>query len=154
MAITSGLFGQLRTHGASHINTWHDGERWHLVVIVTEKAAARLGVRMRALELYTDDLFATPELLMRAMIRYISGIDPLPEFWRGDAEPLNGQDGKLRRLVLDHAGDAATDFAYYDRKNAEGLTLAMLKDALDRGVVSEDDIVLAFSRQLRSQLSS
>ena len=53
-----------------------------------------------------------------------------------------------RDLVLATAEDAAADFCYYDRKEDEDLPQEALKEAIDSGVVTIDEIVGAFRKVL------
>lgn len=51
---------------------------------------------------------------------------------------------RLRKLVLATASDAASDVAYYGRKEDEDLSREDYREAIDSGAVTIDEIVAAF----------
>jgi hypothetical protein len=65
---------------------------------------------------------------------------------------LTVNDQALRRIILDTASDLAKDFAYYDRKEDEDLRRGAIEQALADGMVSLDDILIAFRTELISEL--
>lgn len=53
-------------------------------------------------------------------------------------------DSETRRLILDTAEDAGVDFAFYNRKEDEELTLEAFRKALKDGVVTLEEVAAAF----------
>lgn len=55
---------------------------------------------------------------------------------------------RLRKLTLAAASDAASEFAYYGRKEDEDLSREDLAEAFDSGAVTIDDVVAEFRKVL------
>ncbi len=57
-----------------------------------------------------------------------------------------------RTHILAVASDAASDFAYYERKEDETLPRGEIEAAIEAGEITIDEIVSEFSRELRRAL--
>ena len=57
-------------------------------------------------------------------------------------------DEELRDTILNTARDCASNFIYYDRKEDEDLSADQLRDAVEHGVVTVDEIAQAFRDEL------
>ena len=55
----------------------------------------------------------------------------------------------MKETILALAKDAAADFAYYDRRNDETLLHSQLKEAIQTGVVTYEEIAAAFLQSLK-----
>jgi hypothetical protein len=53
-------------------------------------------------------------------------------------------DEELKDIILGKAQDAGLDFSAYDRKNDEELPVEMLENAMERGVVTKEEIAQSF----------
>lgn len=57
-------------------------------------------------------------------------------------------DVELKELILGCVKDLVVDFLYYDRKDDGELPAELLEDAMQRGVVTKDELVQTFSDAL------
>jgi len=58
------------------------------------------------------------------------------------------QRAALRRSILDTAGDLMASFLYYDRKEDDDLPRGSIEQAIADGVVSVDEILSEFRKEL------
>lgn len=79
--MSNDIHEELRQHGAKNINTRIEGDRWHIVIILTKEAVERLGVDGPCLSMFSDDgTDSIPELLA-GMLEYLDGTKPVPSRW-------------------------------------------------------------------------
>lgn len=54
----------------------------------------------------------------------------------------------MKQTILNTISDLASDFLYYNRKEDEDLSMEDLKNAVDNGVITVDEMVAEFRKHL------
>jgi hypothetical protein len=68
----------------------------------------------------------------------------------GNALDMIGEefDKETKQLIIDSTKDLVMDLMYYGRKDDEDLTIKRIDDAVNKGVITSDEIVEAFRIEL------
>jgi hypothetical protein len=57
-----------------------------------------------------------------------------------------------KELIITTVQDMVSKFLYYDRKDDEELPRGVIEDAVENDIISVDEIIAAFEKELRARL--
>ena len=82
-------------------------------------------------------------------------VDTQMEFYDWCIQEKHGPQPPIQKqLILDIVSDIVGDFIYYDRKNCETLSADQLKEALNTGIITLDEIADHFREVLIKSVTS
>lgn len=59
----------------------------------------------------------------------------------------------MKKIILDTIGDLCSDFVFYDRKEDEELSIEQLKEAVNSGETTIDEMVAEFRKNLEESFN-
>lgn len=59
---------------------------------------------------------------------------------------------KIKKYILDLTNDTVKNFMYYDRKGDEEYKVGVIDDAINKGIVTTDEIIEEFAKALQEHL--
>lgn len=59
----------------------------------------------------------------------------------------------MKQIILDTIGDLCSDFVFYDRKEDEELSIEQLKEAVNSGEITIDEMVAEFRKNLEESFN-
>ncbi len=60
----------------------------------------------------------------------------------------------MKQIIIDRIKDLCSDFLYYDRKEDEELSFKQLNKAVESGVITIDEMVSEFRKQLENTFNN
>lgn len=71
----------------------------------------------------------------------------------GNTQEVEVKENPIKQIILDKISDLCSDFLYYDRKNDADLSIEQLNEAVDKGIITIDEMVNEFRKHFSNTFS-